>query len=137
MEAHDIPDRLVSPNWSPAQMACAAFAAASTTTGLLVTVTTGRPISLGLVLLGLLTFAVVYSSRVMGPYLVLSGAVELQLSLVSSSVTSPCWSHDVLLSPGTAFGVVGTAAVVLGCVYCRIATSRFRRFFSSGEAADT
>ncbi|PBC44881.1 hypothetical protein CJ179_29355 [Rhodococcus sp. ACS1] len=138
MEAHDIPDRLVPPNWSSAQTVCAAFAAASTTTGLLVTVTTGRPISLGLVLLGLLTFGVMHSGRAMGPYLVLSGAVELQLSLVSGFVTSPRWSHDVLLSPGTAYGVVGTAAVVLGCVYYRIATSRYRRFFSApGEAADT
>ncbi|MFC9362009.1 hypothetical protein ACFTZB_36240 [Rhodococcus sp. NPDC057014] len=135
MEAHDIPDRLVPPNWSPAQTVCAAFAAASAATGLLAAVTTGRPISLGLVLLGLLTFAVMHSGRVIGPYLVLSGTVELQLSLVSRSGASPHWSHDVLLTPGTAYGVVGIAAVVLGCLYCRIATSRYRRFFSgAGEA---
>ncbi|MGW5151777.1 hypothetical protein [Rhodococcus koreensis] len=96
VEAHDIPDRLVPPNWSPARTVYAAFAAASTTTGLLVMFTTGRPISLGLVLLGLLTFAVMHTSRVTGPYL------------------------------------------VLGCLYCRIATSRYRRFFfGAGEAADT
>ncbi|WP_043825377.1 hypothetical protein [Rhodococcus opacus] len=102
------------------------------------TVTTGRPISLGLILFGLLAFAVMHSSRLMGPYLVFSGTGELQLSLVSRSVTSPRWSHDVLLMPGTAYGVVGTAAVVLGCLYCRIATSRYRRFFSgAGGAVDT
>lgn len=97
------------------------------------TVTTGRPISLGLLLLGLLTFAVMHTSRVTGPYLVLSGTVELQLGLASRSTTSPRWSHDVLLTPGTAYGVVGIAAVVLGCLYCRIATSRYRGcFFGAG-----
>lgn len=102
------------------------------------TVTTGRLISLGLVLLGLLTLAVMHSGRVMGPYLMLGGSVELQISLVSRSMTSPRWSRDVLLTPGSAYGVVGTAAVVLGCLYCIVATSRYRRFFSTpGEAADT
>jgi len=138
VEAHDVPDRLIPPTWSPAQVICTAFASAAAAAGLLGTVTTGRLISLGLVVFSLLTFVVVSARipprRIMGPYLVLSGTTLLQLSLLCRSDVSASLSHDGLLSPDCAYGVAGTAAVVLGCAYCRVALSRHHQaFFGASE----
>lgn len=109
MEAHDVPDRLIPPTWSPAQVICTTFASAAAAAGLLGTVTTGRLISLGLVVFSLLTFVVVSARipprRILGPYLVLSGTTLLQLSLLCRSDVSASLSHDGLLSPDCAYGV--------------------------------
>ncbi|QSE89388.1 hypothetical protein JWS13_12535 [Rhodococcus pseudokoreensis] len=129
MEAHDVPDRLIPPHWSPAQVICAAFAAAATAAGLLVAVAGATVAGLGLVVTGLLTFAVIPVQRVVGPYLVVSGVIELQISLLGRSDAQPFWSHDHLTAATIAYGVAGIAAVAVGCGFCRIASSRYRRSF--------
>ena len=136
MDAYDVPDRLIPPHWSPAQVVGAGFAAASTAAGLLVTVTTGRPTALGLTVAGLLTFALIPTRRAVGPYLVVIGTILLQVGLLCRS--EPPGSGHFPASVSWVYGIAGLAAVTLGCVYCRIWASRHRRaFFGHRRTGDT
>ncbi|MGH3893602.1 MAG: hypothetical protein ACRDTW_18745 [Rhodococcus qingshengii] len=124
MDAQDVPERMIPSSWTATQVVCAAFAVASIATGILVAVTTAQPISLGLIVFGVLALLTIPSKRLMGAYLVCGGAILLQLSVLSHSDSASYWSRDALFLTRSAYGIVGTAAVALGCLYCRLASPR-------------